>query len=162
MKLKHFFFILCTAITFNSCLDGNDSQYTPQVTTSHFTCNTTDTLQVRQDTDGFRLDTVTVGDTVRFAVAFNALGNNLLTARITWDSIYTDLTIGELDSVNSVLLPTSDPDGGLFNLPKGYQAIVLPMEFIAIKAGSPHLIFTAESDSKYSPAEIKLKTPIKQ
>ncbi len=161
MNIKHFLFVLCTVFVLTSCLDTEDSQYTPEITTSIFTCNTTDTLYVRQDTNGYRLDTVTVGDTVRFAVAFNALGNNLLTARIAWDSIYTDLTIGMLDSVNSVLLPTSDPDAGVFNLPTGYQAIVLPMEFIAIKAGSPKFVFTAESDSKFSPMEIKIKTPIK-
>ncbi len=159
--MKQFFYILCAALIFTSCLDTSDSQYTPHITTSLFICNTTDTLYVHPDADAYRLDTVSVGDTVRFAVSFNALGNNLLTARISWDTIYTDLTIGALDSVTSVLLPTSDPDAGVFNLPKGYQAIVLPMEFIALKAGSPKLTFTAESDSKYSPAEVNMKTPIK-
>ncbi len=159
--MKQFFYILCAALIFTSCLDTVDSQYTPHITTSFFIRNTTDTIYVRQDADGYRLDTVTVGDTVRFAVGFNALGNNLLTARVSWDTIYTDLTIGALDSITSVLLPTSDPDAGVFNLPTGYQAIVLPIELIALKAGLPKLTFTAESDSKYSPAEVKLTTPIK-
>ncbi len=159
--IKQLFPIILLSLTLVSCLDNNDSQYTPQITTSLFMCNTTDTLYVRPDTDGYRLDTITIGDTVRFAVAFNAVGNNLLTARITWDSNYSDLNIGKLDSIENVLLPTSDPNAGVFKLPTGYQAIVLPVEFIAIKTGTPKLIFTAESDSKYSPAEIKLTTPIK-
>ncbi len=159
--MKHFLLILCSALVLTSCLDNDDAQYTPQIVSSYFVCNSTDTLRYYQEADGYRLDTITVGDTVRFAVAFNAMGNNLLTARITWDSIYTDFTIGALDSINSVLLPTSDPDAGVFHLPKGYQAIVLPIEFTALKAGSPTLILTAESDSKYSPAEVKMKTPIK-
>ncbi len=144
-----------------SCLDNADSQYTPHISTSVFTCNTTDTLLVRPDINGYRLDTVSLGDTVRFVVEFNALSNNLLTARIAWDSLSTKLTIGKLDSITNVLLPSSEPDAGVFNLPTGYQAIVLPVEFVAIKAGLPTLVFTAESDSKYSPAEVKLKTPIK-
>ncbi len=153
--------IFCMSLALVSCLDNADSQYTPHISTSVFTCNTTDTLLVRPDINGYRLDTVSLGDTVRFVVEFNALSNNLLTARIAWDSLCTKLTIGKLDSITNVLLPSSEPDAGVFNLPTGYQAIVLPVEFVAIKAGSPTLVFTAESDSKYSPAEVKLKTPIK-
>ncbi len=174
--MKHFLSILCLACVLTSCLDETDSHYVPRIANSAFVAYSSDTiwtadtfsvryhidtLRLRQDTDGYRLDTVAVGDTVRFAIGFDAMGNNLLTARVSWDSAYVALTFHALDSVNNVLLPTSDPAAGVFNLPNGYQGLVLPMEFVASKTGTPQMTFTAETDSKYSPAEVNLKTPIK-
>ncbi len=164
MNLKHFFFVLCAAVTLTSCFKDYDAQYTPQVyphPQSAIVCNSTDTLAITTSNGSWQLDTIQVNDTVRALMVFDALGNYLLTARITWDTVYADLNIGKLDSINSILLPTSDPKAGVFHLPTGYQGLVLPIEYIAKKAGTPELIFTAESDSKYSPAELKFKTPIK-
>ncbi len=159
--IKKLFIFLLLPVALVSCFDDSTPQYAPYIATSIITSNTNDTLYTRQEADGYRLDTVSVGDTVRFAVTFDAYFNSLRTARITWDSAYVDLTVGKLDSVNNVLLPTSDPDAGVFHLQEGYRGIVMPIQFVAIKAGSPILTFTAESDSKYSPTEVKLKTPIK-
>ncbi len=160
--MKKLLFIACAALIFTSCFDENDSQYTPRIGVSPFICNNTDTLNLRQESDGYRLDTITIGDTVRFVTTFDALGNNLLTARITWDTAHAHVSFASLDAdLVNTLLPSSDTLAGVFNFPKGYQGIYLPVIMIPTKAGSPTLTLTAESDSKFSPTEIKIKTPIK-
>ncbi len=162
--IKKLFPILALSVTLVSCLEIGDSHYTPTIGSTPIVRNTTDTLLVYREADGTsRLDTISVGDTIRFAVYYDALGNALLAARVTWDSIYADLTVTPSDSVKTILLPTSEPENGVFYVttnPK-MRWISLPMEYVAIKAGVPTIVFTAESDSKFSPAEIKLKTPIK-
>ncbi len=159
--IKKLFLILLFPLVLVSCLDDVDSQYTPQIATSIFICNTTDTLRLRQDTDGYRLDTILVGDTVRFAVGFSAVFNNLLTARVSWDKEYMNLHITNLNEIRDVMLATSDSAAGVIHMPTGHRGISFPIEYVATKAGAPTITLTAESDSKYSPAEIKLKTPIK-
>ncbi len=159
--IKKLFPILLLPLTLVSCLNEADSQYTPQILSTMFVCNTTDTLRISQDTDGYRLDTISVGDTVRFAAGFNAVLNNLLTARVSWEEEYIDLHITNLNQIRDVMLATSDSAAGVIHLPEGYPAISFPVEYVALKPGTPTITLTAESDSKYSPAEIKFKAPIK-
>ncbi len=159
--IKKLFPILLLPLTLVSCLNEADSHYTPQITTSMFLCNTNDTLRIRQDTNGYRLDTISVGDTVRFAVGFNAVTNNLLTARVSWEEEYMDLHITNLNEIRDVMLATSDSAAGDIHLPTRHVGIRFPVEYVAIKAGTPTITLTAESDSKYSSAEVKLKAPIK-
>ncbi len=157
---KLFFFILA-AVTLTSCLDVPKNHTSPQIISSYFFCNGTDTLQVFEDENGFRLDTIQVGDTVRFTIEYNAVVNEIISASAKWDSTYADFYITNLDKIRDIMLESSDSANCVINMPLGYQAIALPYTYVAKKAGTPKLTFRAESTSKYSYMEIYLKTPIK-
>ncbi len=162
--IKKLFPVFLLSLTLVSCLDSIDSDYAPQlVFPTTFFRNTTDSVRLRQDAEGLRLDTIALGDTIRFYVGFDALGNTLQQAQVSWDSIATDLTFTVSDGLQNILLPTSDITKGVFDItsnPK-VRAISLLVEFVAIQKGTPIITFTVRSDSKYSPSQIKLKTPIK-
>lgn len=162
MKTRYFLLMLGACLLLPSCLDKAKSDYTPQIASSIFVRNHQDTLRIHYNTtlEKNELDTIFVGDTVRFAIGFESLGNNLLTAKIGWDKACAELVIDVPESVTQAILPTSNPQEGLFNLPTGYNFMSLPITYIATKAGLPALTFTAESDSKYSPTEQTLLTPI--
>ncbi|MCM1035458.1 MAG: hypothetical protein NC038_07345 [Paludibacter sp.] len=162
-KILQVIAIFTVSILCISCLDKTESHYTPRISSSLLIRNHTDTLSVSTDinTGNHVLDTLTVGDTVRFAIGFSSLGNNLLTTQATWDKTCTSLTMGPLSEVKDVMLSTSDSTACLINLPLGYNYVALPFTYIATAAGNPSLKFTAISDSKFSPAELSIVTPIK-
>ncbi len=162
MRKLLFFILAATALT--SCLDFPENHTSPQIFTSYFICNSTDTLKVFYDEDAYRLDTIQVGDTVRFIVEYNAVTNQITSASAKWDSTYANLYISELPEIRDIMLATSDSAQCVINMPTmplGYQSIRLPFTYVATKTGTPKITFRAESTSKYSYTEIYLKTPIK-
>ncbi len=159
--MKQFVLSLFAVLLFTSCLDKTQSHYTPTITTSFFIRNNTDTLSVKSSDDGYVLDSIVVGDTISFSAVYDALGNNLLSAHASWDTAYVHLYIKDLSNVRGIMTSSSDSAACYIALPVGYQAVSIPYAFVVKKSGKPKLTFTAESDSKFSPYEITLVTPIK-
>ncbi len=160
MFKKSIIFILFV-VSLTSCLDNTQSHYTPTITTSFFIRNNTDTIAVKSSDEGYVLDSISIGDTISFLAVYDALGNNLLTARADWDSAYVSLFIRDLSNIRNIMTSASDSAACIIALPIGYQAVAIPYTLIAKKVGAPKVTFRAESDSKFSPYEIKLTTPIK-
>ena len=162
-KAIYLFSIFFFATCMTGCLDWAQSHYTPQVGCSQFIKNTTDTLGISIDseTGSPKLDTIAVGDEVKFVVAFNAFANNLLGAKINTDTTILSMTCGPLDDIASAMLPESDPANGQFFFADGYMGVRIPVTFVAKKAGSYKLEFIATSDSKYSPATSRITGNVK-
>ncbi|MGM9831169.1 MAG: hypothetical protein ACI3Z5_04025 [Paludibacteraceae bacterium] len=162
-KAVYLFSIFFFANCMTGCLDWAQSHYTPQVGCSQFIKNTTDTLGIDIDSEtGYtKLDTIAVGDEVKFIVTFNALSNNLLGAQINTDTTLLSMTYGPLDDIASAMLPESDPANGQFFFADGYMGVRIPVTFVAKKAGSYKLEFIATSDSKYSPATYRITGNVK-
>lgn len=155
-KLSIIVVTIFVAISFTSCFNNVKSNYTPIIYTNYFMRNTTDTLGLLHDYDTglTSLDTIFVGDTIRSAVAFDAVGNSLTAAAIEWDSTYMAMTLSYESSkeVMAIILDTVAARQGQFKIAPDYvRGIVVPFQYIAKKEGAPKLTFRVESDSEYSP-----------
>ena len=163
MKRLNYILLTLLSIILVGCLDKTTSNYTPRIANSVFIHNNKDTLLLHVNSDGSQivLDTISVGDTVNVVAAYTSVGNNLTSAQVAWDSTYMNLKLKLFDDVREVMLETSDSLHGIINLPVGYYYLTLPIEFRALKAGSPNLTFTVESDSKFSPVTRTIIVPIR-
>lgn len=166
--MKKFLFIALSLMLFGltSCLDNVKTDYSPEVYTSFIVKNGHDTLGMTYDgeTKLSSLDTTLVGDTLRFYVAFDALGNSLTGAKIIWDTTYINLTIsfdGSDQTVLSAIKDTAQAKLGNFMFEPNYiRAVAIPVRCIMQKAGNPSLTFTVESDSQFSPVTRLFYCPI--
>ena len=163
MKKLSYLFLFSLLFLMVGCLDKSEEHYTPRIANSVFVRNQTDTLllHVIDSTQQIVLDTIMVGDTVRCMAAYSSLGNNLTSAKVGWEKEYIDLQIHLFDELRAIMLGSSDTLNGIINLPAGYYYLSLPIEFRALQAGSPNLVFTVESDSKFSPVSKTIVVPIR-
>lgn len=166
--MKRFIFPLWVGIAaiVSSCSLKEQSQYTPQVVLSYLVCSHvdpagTDTLRFTQNEDSsFKMDTIHVGDTVRFSVALNSYTNTLTGFSAVWDTTALALTLDSIESIRSGLDAASAPEKGILRFNPGYNFAAFPMHYITRKAGVHNLTLTVESDSKYSPSVLKLMQPV--
>ncbi len=155
------------ALSLASCKTNDEPQYSPQFAMSEFVVSHLDATQ-KPDTLGAKVvdevivvDSISVGDTVRFAVLCNAVTNQLTSFVATTDTtiLYMKVYLGEqhtkaLDKSSVV------EDCKLVFLP-GYGAASFPMEYIARKSATANVTFTLSSTSEYSPTTLKFSQPIR-
>lgn len=160
--MRKIFLFLLISICMVSCLDKNQSHYTPQIRLSYFVKTTGDTLKVvpNEEKGIYVTDTIVVGDTVNFAFAGSTVTNNLQAVQIDWDNAALDLTIGPLGKMASVLLETSDSVAGKLYFPEGYNYVAFPVSYIARQESASSLKFTLSSDSKFSPGVLEVQCPV--
>ncbi len=163
MKKSGYLILFSLLLLMVGCLDKSEENYTPRIANSVFVRNSTDTLllHIQDSSQQLVLDTIVTGDTVRCMVAYSSLGNNLTSGKVSWDKDYMDLQIELFDELRSIMLESSDTLNGVINLPTGYYYLALPIEFRALQSGSPSLVFTVESDSKFSPVSKSIVVPIR-
>ena len=145
--------VLGLAVMLSSCLD-TQSHYTPQVSVSNFVNGAGDTLEFRYDgmSNLFNLDSLLVGDTLKGAVGFASLGNNLLSAHVDWDTAALSVWSAYTEEMIQVMIAPSDTTNIDIYLPLGYNYVGLPLWIVPKRNGSTLLKFTVTTDSKFSPA----------
>lgn len=145
-----------------SCIIDDVGHYTPEIYINKIMRNDSTELKMRLDDSRafYWMDTMYVGDTATFDVVFSAVYNNLLSTQFTPDTNYAYCRMILTDDVRNVLKQTSDTINGelLFNI--GYQVVAYQVDYIATAAGMPSLKLKVTSDSKFSPSEIEIRTPI--
>lgn len=155
--MKQIIPILLLACCMVSCLE-TESHYTPQIYLTYITNNHGDTLRVRKDdkTDLNYIDSVVLGDTLHFGVAFDAIGNNLQNTCIKWDETAIKLW-GSLGSkVTIALTEPSDTTKLDLYFVEGFSGIGYPIHLVPLKTGSSAIRFHVATDSKYSPVDESL------
>lgn len=155
--------LLPVAMLFSSCLD-TQSHYTPEISLSAFVNNQGDTLLYYYDTmsELWHVDSMHVGDTLHAAVGYQALGNNLVSTHIAWDTAYIDLWAVLTPAITDILLPSSDTVKLDLYSPVGYNYLGFPFWVVPKKAGSTTVKFTVVTDSKYSPQDEVIVLNIQQ
>ncbi len=124
-----------------------------------------DTLSVsaaESGNDTYVIDTIEVGDTVVFAVAFGARSNQLVSASVLssdTNSLKIDCQVN--DTLSKMLISPTDLNKGQMYFTSGWSLIGFPVYYYARKAGLVTITLKVESDSKYSPATVYLRQPIK-
>jgi hypothetical protein len=171
MKIKLLFIIAVVSVYFTSCSLEGGSNYTPQIVLVRTPLlQNGDSLSFYYTDEGgvFRLDTMEVGDTVRFQLYMEGFSNNLLAFYIK------DITEGaakiilpEITSMDSIFLPTSDYNDGKFLMDGKSTSLFFPLRYVALKpSGIAKIQFTVVSDANFkdlwgsNTASITFKTPI--
>ena len=165
--MKRLILILSVAaIAFTSCKTNSEPQFTPQIYVSEMVAWHTgdvqshDTLRVTFIDNEHIIDTVAVGDTVRFAVLINAVTNQLTSFTAKTDAGVLDMKM-ELTSEHSVALEeSSNPDNCELYFKPGYGAATIPMEYIALKSGSAKVTMTLSTTSEFSPGTLSFRQPV--
>lgn len=162
MKKYFFYLTLALSLALASCALENGSQYTPRLGVANFLCYNSgpaDTLHATFVDNMYRVDTIAVGDTVRFVVLMDAITNNLVSFTFEADSN----TLGYklmVDSIVPALDLSSVVQDGLLYFKNGYCAAMFPIEYVARKAGAPKVTLTVESDSKFPKQSMSFVQPV--
>lgn len=132
-----------------SCLEGS-SNYVPSVSVSMFTNSNGDTIRAHYNNDQnfYYLDSVSVGDTIRFAVSFSSYANNLVSTNVIWDTTKLHLWSELPDDFLKVLTKESDIEALYFRYPEGYNWAAFRAEFVPLRSGDSQLTFAVESDAE--------------
>jgi len=121
---------------------------------------TYDSLSVWYKDDTYSLDTISVGDTVRFAVLLNAVTNQLTSFSAKADAGLLDMSFLLTNEFEEALEESSDQENGLLNFKVGYSAATVPMQYVALKSGSAKVTLTLSTTSEFSPRTLSFLQPI--
>ncbi|MDO9153938.1 MAG: hypothetical protein Q7U47_09580 [Paludibacter sp.] len=171
MKSKLFLLLLFISILFSSCTLDGESNYTPQIVLlkNPFLQNG-DSLNLYFTDEGgvFRLDTISVGDTVTFLPYMTGFENNLTAFYLkqTSDSI-AKIILPDKTAMDSIFLPTSDYKNGNFYMKGTSTALLFPFKYVAKSPSNDAKIQLAVvSDANFknlygsNNTTITIKTPI--
>jgi len=154
-------------IAFTACSLNSESNYRPEIQfVQNPIANKTDTLNIfYTDLSGvYKLDTISVGDTVRFQLYLTGYTNYLKQFYMTEsaDSV-TQILLPAVSSMDSVFLPTSKYKEGKFYMAGTSTSLFFPFQYVAKKASLEAIItFSVVSDAnfEYNQNSFVLKTPI--
>lgn len=168
MKSKILLLLAVVGITFSSCDLTGEANYTPQI---YPYISPADSLGIyRTDVlDVFRMDTITVGDTVSFYIQMTGIENNLTAFYLTQSAdSAAKIILPDKGSMDSIFLSTSDYKTGKFLMKGTSTDLFFPFKYIARKpSNEAKLTFTIVSDANFSDSYIgtntstlTIKTPI--
>ena len=153
MKKTIFFLMLAfSALTLNSCLEGY-SDSTPSLIFYVFEHNWQDTipgdtLRWKVDKEEYVMDTIAVGDSVKFKLYANSYGNNLQSLVFTYDTVALDVTF-PITKDMLVALGTAKCDiaHGKYVFLPGYNGVGLEVKYRPLVVGSHSLNVAVKSDA---------------
>jgi hypothetical protein len=172
MKTHILFLLLLAMFTFSACDLSNESNYTPGIFfLQNPLKNDLDTLKsYYTDVPGtFLMDTIQVGDTVRFFLYLDAYSNILQTFYLKHspDSV-AEIILPDMSSMDSIFIESSDYSKGNFYTNGIPSTLFFPFRYVAlISSTDARLEFTVISDAVFDNGfgsntnSIILKTPIK-
>ena len=158
-------FVVILLFVLVSC-KPEDPQFTPQMNFSPFivyhadSLQSVDTMRVRYVDEEYILDTIAVGDTVRYYILLNGVTNELTSFTLKTDSTVLHYSFSLTDDFTQALDASSDLANGVMNFKPGYAAASFITEYIAKKTGLPKVTLTLSSNSKFSPTSVAFRQPI--
>ncbi|MDD3080117.1 MAG: hypothetical protein PHH37_13615 [Paludibacter sp.] len=171
MKARIFIILAVIVAFLSSCsLDGS-SNYTPTYAIARPYNTNGDSLYFHPtDVSGvYRLDTISVGDTIVLRVYVTGISNNLTAFYINQsaDSV-SKILLPDQISMDSTFTSASDYQSGKFIMPGTNTDLYFPFKYIAIKASNEaKLVFTVVSDAQFDDSFVSsnsttftIKTPI--
>ena len=167
MKTRILIFLAVISFAFTACDLSNESNYRPDIIfLSDPVVNGKDTIGVFYTDQGgvYKLDTISVGDTVSFRVFVNAYGNNIQSFFVTQsaDSV-SSFILPPVSSMDTLFLPNSNYKEGKFYMSGLANSLYFPFQYIAKKPSlEAKISFSVVSDAnfEYNQNSFVLKTPI--
>jgi hypothetical protein len=176
MKKSFLVFFAVIAFCMTSCenwLTG-ESDHSPEIYASYFYVNPVfigdsiisaeDTLFTRAtDTEGqYRVDSISLGDTVWFAATFYTHEKDLTGVSADWDTTLMDFSFHLTDGIIKQLTEGSKVEEGQLYFNPGFNRVSFPCTFSAKTHGILPLKLTVASTSQYSPTAILMTIPVKR
>ncbi|MCQ2335454.1 MAG: hypothetical protein MJZ89_06425, partial [Paludibacteraceae bacterium] len=151
---KLLFLLVVAGACLTSChfIEGGEN-YTPNISTSIFYNTKGDTLRIGYNSkqEKYYLDTIHMGDTIRFGVQFMAYANNLVQSNIDWEKELVSLTCDSLPKYKDCFENNSVLEEMLIYYKiegiQGYYAFGYPIELVPLKPGKSELYFYVKSDA---------------
>jgi hypothetical protein len=173
--MKKVLFPLLFAVSFFlvSCDFSGESNYTPGIfIMQRPITNNSDTLdiEVTGEQGLLLMDTIQVGDTVQFAVRFEAYANRLTALSLKHTPANAaKILLPPVERLDSTFNSSSDYDKGDFYLDPLYSTLFMVFSYVALEPGTDtRLEMTVISDAKFEGggygsnyAVVKIKTPVK-
>ena len=173
--MKKVLFPLLFAVSFFlvSCDFSGESNYTPGIfIMQRPITNNSDTLdiEVTGEQGLLLMDTIQVGDTVQFAVRFEAYANRLTALSLKHTPANAaKILLPPVERLDSTFNSSSDYDKGEFYLDPLYSTLFMVFSYVALEPGTDtRLEMTVISDAKFEGggygsnyAVVKIKTPVK-
>ena len=162
---RYFLFLAVITFLFASC-NPEEPQHSPEISNSHFVAyhpdslHTIDTLKIRLVDNEYYIDTIAVGDTVRYGLLLNAVYNQLTSFTIKTDTNYLALSLILSSDYDTALDASSDVANGSLVFKPGYNGATLRVQYIAKKSGTPKVSMTLATTSKFSPTEVAFRQVI--
>jgi len=121
-----------------------------------------DTLTLTAVDDYYVIDTINPTDTVVFAAGFYSLGNELVAARVNFDTTQLNICARVSDDMKAVCLPKTNYRTLQFYVNPGFNGLYLPMGYRPLQSnGTYKFTMIVESDSKFSPNQVTLHQPVR-
>jgi len=135
MKLKIFTIVVIAATILSSCLKEGSDNRTPAMSLASPISSTGDTLSfyVTDEAGIYRMDTISVGDTVQFAVATTGYYNNIVAFYLTCSDSAAIIVLPSVDKLDAVFSPRSDYEAGIFLLDGKGTDLIFPFKYVAVK-----------------------------
>jgi hypothetical protein len=171
MKKHLITLLVLSALIFASCDFSGESNYTPNIYFVHNPIrNNQDTLNAYFNTEAesFVMDTIQVGDTIRFLLYFEAYANKLVAFNLTkYPASAAQIILPPVSSMDSLFKSTSNYENGNFLMDPLYSSLVFPFSYVADAASIEARIDIAiMSDAIFEGGfgsnvnSIRLRTPI--
>lgn len=172
MKTRILILLVLVIATFTACDLSNESNYSPGIFfLQNPVKNNQDTLRsFYTDVPGtFVMDTIQVGDTVKFLMYLDAYANKLQNFYLNHapDSV-AKIILPEASSMDTIFKDNSDYAKGKFYFRDTHSFLFFPFRYVAIKPNlDAKLEFLVVSDAVFddgfgsNSSKIILKTPIK-
>lgn len=172
MKFKLLATVFVAVALLSSCLDKNESAATPYIQMANYPVTTGgDSLNVfyTENSATWLMDTVSVGDTVKFSTLLVGWDNNLTSFNMSTsiDSV-AKLILPPADSLNIVFGADSDYAAGKYIFVKQVNLLMFSFRYVALKPSKDAAIYMSlTSDAKFdmpgaNTTVRSIKTPIKE
>ena len=167
--MKKYIFCTITIVLFllSACKQNSEEpQSSPRIYMSYFVSSPSggakkDTLNLKAVNGRYVVDSISVGDTVRFDLLLNAVTNTLTSFTFKNDTNYLDMRVNVYTDLQKGLTSESKLADGILFFQTGYSAAMVPMMYIARKSGSTNVDMTLSSTSTYSPSTLSFTQPIR-
>jgi len=171
MKKVRWFLPIIAAVICVSCKESK-AEFTPYIQTSMFYLNPVyrndsiisaqDTLTMQLGKDGtYVIDTIQQGDVVVYQVLFGSYANDLIAARVNYDTTQLDMYAKLNQAIQAILLPKSDIRTIQLYLNPGFNGLSFPVGYTPLKSGVFDFSMTVESDSQFSPRSYNFRQPVR-
>lgn len=163
---KQFFLLLALAAVLSACNWGSTNEHSPSVTAGFFRLNPIvqadtiafegDTLRQRWDSKlgVLYMDTIALGDSVRFLTELYSYYNNLKRFEVQYDPAKLSVWIPVDTALQKGLLPASHPEEGILVFDPQYNLATFAVWYRPLVKGSIDLTLLVESDSSFPESEI--------
>lgn len=176
MKTYIYLVIALISVAFTACDLNGTTNNTPQIlfAIKPRIINTNDSLSyyVTDNAGVYRLDTISVGDTVGFPILLNGFSNHLISYYLTQsDTTVAQIILPGKNSLDSIFLTSSSNYlSGKFIFRSNIYNLYFPFKYVALKPSNDvTLSFSLTSDANFEAnmgsgtnlVSFVLKTPIK-